>query len=756
MIEKIRDGERDSFFVQTVLFSLIAAAITFGYFILRGKGFFFVVDDFNEQQLPFATAVWNMLHSGDIGEWSWNVDLGSSFINTFSFYDLGSPFIWLSLLAPRGAFPYLAGFLYILKYTAAAAAAYLYLRLFVKNRQWGVIGALLYSFSGFQATNLEFFHFHDVVAFFPFLLLGLELAMKDKGYRPFFIFSVFINCLLNYFFFIGEVFFLVIYYILRYRTLPLRQFLSGVLSCMLCGTLGVEMAAILFFPSIVYVLGNTRGQNHLLLGNLAYDSSYLLHIIKGILFPGESMRDLSAFHQQNWDSTSAYIPFFGLSLVIAYLEKEKNWLRSLLLILGVISLSPLFNSVFLLFSQAYQRWWYMFVLVMVLASVIVLDNADEYPTVKSSLLYAGILTVFFLTARYIKWSSLGDSAVYRPRRFFLLYFIALAGPLAFVLLKKLNRLSYKTVLALTMCASIVTTGLTLHFYRMGNTDIDAYKQRFEAGLQLKTLDEQYRYNSTDGVMMLNGSASGIGIFCTTVENSSRRFDTLFGHYSWNTTALKWDVLGLSELLAGKYEITDPGDREVLDSVTARGATFYVTARNACPIGFAVDYMLTEDEFMAIPLEQRALTLMQAAIVDESDLSGLAHSAVHKTNDFDYDSGLDALVNRTVQNRVFDFHRDSHGFRCATAYDKDRLVYFSVPWSEGWKATVDGENAAVIDSGGMMALNVPAGSHTVVFTYHTPGFRLGAAVSAVSFCVFFALCIFRRRIVTAKKEKHETA
>ena len=329
MIEKIRDRERDSFFVQTVLFSLIAAAITFGYFILRGKGFFFVVDDFNEQQLPFATAVWNMLHSGDIGEWSWNVDLGSSFINTFSFYDLGSPFIWLSLLAPRGAFPYLAGFLYILKYTAAAAAAYLYLRLFVKNRQWGVIGALLYSFSGFQATNLEFFHFHDVVAFFPFLLLGLELAMKDKGYRPFFIFSVFINCLLNYFFFIGEVLFLVIYYILRYRTLPLRQFLSGVLSCMLCGTLGVGMAAILFFPSIVYVLGNTRGQNHLLLGNLAYDSSYLLHIIKGILFPGESMRDLSAFHQQNWDSTSAYIPFFGLSLVIAYLEKEKNWLHIL-------------------------------------------------------------------------------------------------------------------------------------------------------------------------------------------------------------------------------------------------------------------------------------------------------------------------------------------------------------------------------------------------------------------------------------------
>ena len=121
----------DIYFIRTILFSLIAAGITFGYFIMKDKGFFTVVDDFNAQQLPFATAVWNMLHSGDAGEWSWNIDLGSSFINTFSFYNLGSPFIWLSLLAPRGVFPYLAGFLYIVKYVTAAATAYLYLRLFI-------------------------------------------------------------------------------------------------------------------------------------------------------------------------------------------------------------------------------------------------------------------------------------------------------------------------------------------------------------------------------------------------------------------------------------------------------------------------------------------------------------------------------------------------------------------------------------------------------------------------------------------------
>lgn len=127
----MKKEKKDIFLIQTILISAITATIIFGYCIIKNKGFFTVVDDFNEQQLPFATAVWNMIHSGNIGQWSWNIDLGSSFINTFSFYDLGSPFIWLSFLAPRGAFPYVAGFLYIIKYTTAATTAYLYSKFYI-------------------------------------------------------------------------------------------------------------------------------------------------------------------------------------------------------------------------------------------------------------------------------------------------------------------------------------------------------------------------------------------------------------------------------------------------------------------------------------------------------------------------------------------------------------------------------------------------------------------------------------------------
>lgn len=755
-MKKVRE---DKCLIQTLLFSFVAALITFGYFILKGNGFFIVVDDFNVQQLPFATAVWNMFHSGDMGEWSWNIDLGSSFINTFTFYDLGSPFIWLSLLFPRGSFPYIAGFLYVLKYVVAAVTAYLYLKLFVDNRQWAVIGALLYAFSGYQTINLEFFHFHDVVALFPLLLLSLELAMNENKYRPFFVFSVFINCLLNYFFFIGEVVFLVIYYIFRYGNLTPKKFLTKGIGCLICGALGVGMAAVLFIPNVIYVLGNTRGQNKLYLESLCYGTSSLLHVIKGLLFPGDSMNHLSAVIYQNWDSASAYVPLFGLSLVIAYLLKQKkSWLSRLIITLIFISMFPLLNSVFLLFTSPYYRWWYMLVLAMTVPTIIVLDKKEDYPIAKASLIYAGILVGFYLVIRFVKWNANGDSIVFDKNHFLLLFAIAVLGPIIVWLLKKHDCLSYRPILALTMLCCVLTTAITLHSYRVFSGSVEGYKQSYEAGLQIKSIDDQYRYNSVDNVLMINSGAGGIGVFCTTVENSSRYFDTLFGHYpSNNTTQTKYDVPGLAELLSGKYEITgDPGDKEVIYSVSSGESTLYVTEKEACPIGFAVDYYLTEAEFMEIAQEQKAITLMKAAIVDEADIDDVSNAASHyEANSIDYQKSLESFVESTVENRVLNFKRDSHGFECSTVYDEERLVYFTVPWSEGWSATIDGEKADVLNSGGLMAVCVPSGNHQVEFSYNTPGLKAGSTITIIS-CVLFLLFVLaeykKRRVLINREDR----
>ena len=178
------------------------------------------------------------------------MDLGTSLINAFSFYNLGSPFFWITMLFPGVAFPYLVGWIFILKYVFAAVTAHLYLRRFLKEERFAVIGALLYAFSGFQSANLMFYHFHEVVAFFPLLLLALELVMEDRRYRLLFIFTVFLNCIVNYFFFIGEVVFLAVYFLVRFHDRPWKELVKAILNRVLDGAFGVCMAAVLFLPAV--------------------------------------------------------------------------------------------------------------------------------------------------------------------------------------------------------------------------------------------------------------------------------------------------------------------------------------------------------------------------------------------------------------------------------------------------------------------------------------------------------------------------
>jgi len=76
---------------------------------------------------------------------------------------------------------------------------------------------------------------------------------------------------------------------------------------------------------------------------------------------------------------------------------------------------------------------------------------------------------------------------------------------------------------------------------------------------------------------------------------------------------------------------------------------------------------------------------------------------------------------------------------------------SVPYSKGWKAKVDGEDAEVLKANECyMALKLNKGSHSISFEYHTPLLLIGAIVSALSFVLSIAaLVVFSRKRKTMK-------
>ncbi len=742
---------KNRYWIATAAISFLTALAVFLPAIIKDRGFFLIVDDFNAQQLPFATAVRYALYARPLGDWFWGIDLGTSLVNTFGFYNLGSPFFWISLLFPDVTFPYFAGWLYILKYVVAAVSAHLYLRRFVKDERFALIGALLYAFSGFQSTNLMFFHFHDVTAFFPLLLLALEKVMEDRKYRPFFIFTVFLNCLVNYFFFIGEVVFLIPYFLVRFRSGSIRTLLRAGLARLLDGLLGVGMAFVLFLPSVLYVLDSARSEFSLTLENAFYGVRDVLVILKGLFLPGDLMNDWSALVQTNWNSTSAYLPLFGLSFVFAYLLRRKDRLCLLLLLGLVFCFFPFLQSAFYLFADVYQRWWYMLVLLFALATVKVLEDPASYRIGLGVCLNAAVVAALYLVVRFL-YRDGSSTLVFHGKRFLLEALVAAGAPLLVWGLIKLRWAGWKRLVLLSTAFCFATTAMTLHAYRKLNVN-ENYREFFEGGLLMETLDEQYRYRASGMLMTTNGKAAAYLGFCSTLENSSYAFDELFDIHSTNMTRDRSKVRGLAALLGAKFRMTtEPSEEDrAVEYLDHNGTIYYlVTYTKSCPIGFALDRYLTVDRLKALPVNERPCALMHAFVVEPEQAAQVAPLAEPFDPDtVDLPAVLIDAIDTCKANAVFDFHRDNTGFWCRTAYEKDRFVYFTVPYDRGWKATIDGESAETLCSGGMMLLRVPAGEHAVRFVYHTPGLRAGAIVSGVSWLVFAGVCVLVR---TAAKRK----
>ena len=257
------------------------------------------------------------------GEWIW--DLGSSVLYSFGYYNLGSPFYWLTLPFPRSFYPYLMAPMMVLKYAAAGSFSYWYLKRFVRRKETAMIGAVLYTFSGWQTVNLLFFTFMDVVAFFPLLLLGLEKLMAEEERDPrLFVFAVFLNALNNYYFFQEEVLLVILYFLFRFSARGWKRLWKEAVVCLLYATIGLMMAGILFVPNLLYVLGNRRSAASLHRSDLFWEPYRLVYVLKGILLPAESTQDASAGVPWTFDSTSCYLPLFGFSLVLAHLLREKK------------------------------------------------------------------------------------------------------------------------------------------------------------------------------------------------------------------------------------------------------------------------------------------------------------------------------------------------------------------------------------------------------------------------------------------------
>ena len=384
--------------------------------IKTGSPVFLYYGDYNAQQICFYENCVRMVQNGDFG-WDWVTDMGSNFIGSYSYYMLGSPFFWIMCTFPSTWAPYLMAPMYVVKYIVAAVISYAYLQRFVKNKNYAVIGAMLYAFSGFQIYNTFFNQFHDVVAFFPLLLIGMEEYVQNDR-KGIFAIAVMLNALINYFMFAGQVVFCVVYFLFRMPVKSFRITLGKLFGLILEAAIGFAMSMFLFLPAASALMGNGRISNSYLStikkifeyydqgktesAENSLKSLYMWRksgefywqrygqIFESYFFPPDIPSRVNFFsgHETRWASISMYLPMFSLSGVFAlFTVKGRKWLKGIIIFCVICSFVPLLNSIFFLFNSSYYaRWLYMMIMMLTLATIISLEDAKTKWKVPTALM----------------------------------------------------------------------------------------------------------------------------------------------------------------------------------------------------------------------------------------------------------------------------------------------------------------------------------------------------------------------------------
>ncbi|HWP50707.1 MAG TPA: YfhO family protein, partial [Clostridia bacterium] len=749
---------------KAFLWALGLSFAIFAPLMIYNRGYFIFLGDFNVQQIPFYRLAHEMVRSGNIF-WNWNTDLGANFIGSYSFYLLFSPFFWLTLPFPTDFVPHLMAPLLMLKTACASLTAYLYIKRFVRDVNWAVVGAMLYAFSGFMTFNIFFNHFHDVCVFFPLLLVALEELVVNNR-RGFFTIMVAANCLINYWFFIGEVVFVVLYVFIRIASGGWNCGVAKFVRIVFESVLGVALAAICLVPSVLALMGNPRtGGDNLINGWLMWVYGFnqrLPAIIQSFFFPPELPSRPNFFPDMGakWASLSAWLPLFSTSGVIAFcIAKRNNFHKRLIILSMIMALVPVFNATFVLFNHSYYaRWFYMPILMMCVATATALEERDN------NIMRLGWISGWRWTAGFIlviaaavAFSPVADKegnftfGLYdNAAGFWLIVFAAVLCLLLSAILLFLLRESpvFQRVTCIFMSFIIVafTTGYLISGKSSKERDDWFVDVALDGRKTLSIPDEPFArsdlYDCMDNLGMFWGLPN-IQAFHSIVPASIMEFYPYVGIKRDVSSKPSTEYTALRALLSVRWLFiaTDGKEQSPMPNYTffdeQLGYNIYENS-DYIPMGFAYEFAVNAAAMKTLSGEQKvrhmlyALELSDAAIIRNFDI-------IEELSEVDYgaisESGLQSAIDDRYALSADSFVIDNRGFTATSNLPQERLMFFSVPYDDGWHASVNDVPVLIEKANvGFMAVRVPAGNATIRFDYVTPGLVFGIKITLSSLVV----------------------
>ncbi len=396
MKEKLKN--KKIYAIYTALFILMVF-IVFGIFFVNNRTFiwqadglrqhYIILKDFNEIIRGFLASPQN-----GVKLFSWNMGLGFDVIGQYSYYVLGDPFAYISLLFPMEKLETAYSFLILLRLFFIGISFIAYSKYnnkepsYSKENNKGILlGAIVYTFSSFSLfAGVRHPYFLNAMILFPLLLLGVDKLLKENK-KVFLCLFVTISAISNYYFFYMHTIMIAIYAIIKYfceyRKNGLKHFLQKLGSGIIIYIIGILIASVILFPTIYAFLNSARCEEEKV-------CEYTLEYYKSLF-----SINLLTVYGENWS-------FIGISSIILIMLpvflsriKQNKVYFIYLCVTTIFLIIPFLGSAMNGFSYPNNRW--AFVYGFILSHIVASCFNEKYSKKEIRNAYI-FLTFYTLTA----------------------------------------------------------------------------------------------------------------------------------------------------------------------------------------------------------------------------------------------------------------------------------------------------------------------------------------------------------------------
>ncbi len=741
--------------------------------MLQNHGIFIIRGDYVDQYIPRLIKAREIITSGK-GTWDWFNYLGAPYNSISMLFSLNS----VCLLFPSNLIPYAVTYMHLIRFALIAMTVYAYFSVMVKEKKTAFLGSILYTFSSYTFLNFEFMQFMEALWTFPLILLSAEKLFRTENYKHQLIFSVFLSCTINFYFFVFSTLSFSVYFLCRFflsdewrKKRNLKYFLLAVLEYVI----GFLCAFVVFAP-FIYSLFNSAGSTDSIstklgIGLFIYDNNFLSKIA-AFLMPAASNR-FNTFGYSSWLSHAYYIPIFGISYVISYVlnNKKKNWLTILIFTLLLCVLIPGIGMVYNMFSSNYTRYAYGLVLFFVLATIMFLEQYNSKAAKKGIIIVLTVLGGFIVGYYFAKqvFSKIPfiSSILYMQTQenhieTHFRTFRIISSVIFYAILVLFYKIKYmnKNILIISTLSIVIYgcayTQINLSSANMigsyPNTSLTLQRQsEIYFGQRLPLLDESaYRIDYPKHCINYSYTAlqPSISIFESVRNPYTNQAATYLNSEDGRVRiAPNDDINSLRTLLGVKYYL----DIYPKDGLPVPADFTYKFEENDIKVyentrfvgmGFSYEnYMLrSEFEKIAETTDNCSDIMLNTLIIEDKDIGFVSEILTPYTE------------NNSVKNRiVFDkFEYNSNGFTGTINTPRESIIYVSVPYEKaGWKAKINGKETEFINANiGFIAFKTMPGENIVTFTYTSPSLKGGAYISTLGFLLLVIyLFLYKKKIKT---------